>query len=549
MLFTTIVLCTNLASCSKDDGGGDDGNSAGAVGREDTTESAAEGCEYRILEKETDGQDALITSNGFYCIVMDTVDRRGNSIAVVGNINSTKCSYVITDSAGLVQNIAEEDSLYTLFYSKDSVIVYVNNQWERNVSYDDFYFGEGTGVETRASIITRNPIFRLLEIYDNVKGLGSTVALAKMLRRGKFNGALKNFLLDLVSIDVSTALRWIDGLLDYYFFGNASIETLPDIKEEACSYRLPCFVSLPISQTPYARVFERIGVSYSFRVGMQLTNTSIGGGKTQKTQSADESRQYDFVFSNLEPGTNYDYEPCLNICYQLPGEAFRASIDPDRDKPITFYKSIYGNKREFMTAYIGCSAGKNDNVTDSSAEITCSFSNIPSGAECGIKLFRESETNGVKHPGATADGEQTITVSGLKPSTSYSYIAYVSYKGKEYTSLNGGAFVTAYPSIVGTWSCTEGMAADSYTITLNADGTATINDGMDYLSAGWSRSGKMVYINGILIATQTQTTGKQWEGEILSLESPTYIKGTCNTWNYNTIGSYRSEPASMTMTR
>ena len=50
------------------------------------------------------------------------------------NTNDLK-DYAIVDSVGLIHSISLDDSIYSFIYGKDSLIVYLNNDWKCNIPY------------------------------------------------------------------------------------------------------------------------------------------------------------------------------------------------------------------------------------------------------------------------------------------------------------------------------------------------------------------------------------------------------------------------------
>lgn len=528
-----------------------------SVNLTDTTSVLSQDVEYRILNKETEGYNAFITNEGNFCMIKDSVNEQNSSIAIIGNSFSDKKTFVLIDSCGLIQNIIDNGMVYSVFYGTDSLSIYKNDNRLCNIGYEDFSFEDNTKT-SRASIITRNPIFKLLNILNQIGNhltdpIRNTIFdLLRSHTHGRLNNALLDFIQEQSDIDIITLLKWLDDLLDYYFLGNASIETLSYIKQSAYSYILSCSVVLPTSNIPYLQAYNDLGIKHSFNLYMQLRNTNIGGDKQTKEMVPNESKQYNFNFSDLDVHTIYAYEPRLEIVFELPGEAFRMSIDSERDKPIKNSKYIYGEEKEFMTPNIGCSVIKHDNITDKTADITCSYSNIPNNAQCGYKVFKQSDDKGFFVGNGSGDGEHTSTVSGLEPCTEYSYIACVKYKGKEYPSLNGGTFVTKVSDISGTWTCTEEYYFNwdknyenpqykDYPVILGKDGTVSIDGKSDYVSSSWSygANGRLT-IKIMDMATSDFNSGFDINLTADDAKAPKKFTGAINNWSFNSTVGYVS---------
>ena len=172
--------------------------------------------------------------------------------------------------------------------------------------------------------------------------------MIRSLYNGKYDDILE-FGLDLTDFDLATFLKWLDGILDYNYFGNSSIETLDAIKNSMCNYDLPCKVTLPTSKIPFFEENQRRGISCDFRVKMNLYDNSIGGNKQVKEKIVMENEEYDFNFSDLNLNTSYSFEAQLEIEYKISDKAYWLSIgmDPDKIGPITHKYSKFGEKNHF----------------------------------------------------------------------------------------------------------------------------------------------------------------------------------------------------------
>lgn len=77
--------------------------------------------------------------------------------------------------------------------------------------------------------------------------------------------------------------------------------------------------------------------------------------------------------------------------------------------------------------YPMCQTGSAYNITTTSAVVDCTFSNIPEDGQCEVLL---SWDDGHKIVNAeNREGTQSITLSSLKPNTTYSYCASIDYEG------------------------------------------------------------------------------------------------------------------------
>lgn len=132
-----------------------------------------------------------------------------------------------------------------------------------------------------------------------------------------------------------------------------------------------------------------------------------GGGVTylvsaeNNTTTGDESY---VVIDGLKPNTKYTY---------------RAFVD-------TKYKMYYGKYKDFTTKKPSCSTGEVVSKTDKSAVVKCSYY-LADGFECGVMV--SSDSGSKKFTTSSEDGERSISLSGLTPSTTYNYWAYVLIDG------------------------------------------------------------------------------------------------------------------------
>ena len=78
--------------------------------------------------------------------------------------------------------------------------------------------------------------------------------------------------------------------------------------------------------------------------------------------------------------------------------------------------------------------GASYNVKTTTATISCTYENVPGGAECGYYLQSQGSGRTFYSVG-NLDGSKTINLSNLKPSTTYYYTAAIKYNKNEYTGV------------------------------------------------------------------------------------------------------------------
>lgn len=413
--------------------------------------------EYRVLEKASDGVDAIITETGDFCILKEFDIRNDSLVAIWGNAIFNEYNYALIDSLGFINTIIIKDDVYDIIYGNDSIAIMCNNNWICNVCYEDL--GEEMDVAystmlhapMRASWLTRNPVYKTLNVLNSIIGLVSNPSKQLLLyylrNYGMGNQDLNNFLTDIGDFDLLKLIEWLDNLFDYYYFGDNSVKTLDPVKIKTCNYDLSCQINISGEETPYYKVMESLGVSYSFSLTMTLKDTSLGGKSQLKTRYLLDTDIITFNFSNLNLETYYSFEPRLDVEYQISDKAYFLSIGIPEEKirPRTVKHTKYGEKKEFFTGSVGCSVGEATNIRAKSADIECSYSNVPEGASCGIKLIRNKDKQESFVPNGSTDGKRTANATNLEPSTEYAYIGCVKYNGNEYLSWNAGSFTTKKP--------------------------------------------------------------------------------------------------------
>ena len=165
------------------------------------------------------------------------------------------------------------------------------------------------------------------------------------------------------------------------------------------------------------------------------------------------------MFTDLYPGTTYTYYSYIEYegdTWFSDGEQFTTKTPP------------------LPVATTGdCSA-----VTTNSANVTCTYDNVPEGGICGVE-YTWAEGS-YKQSTSSSNGTQTIALSGLKSGTAYTYCAYIETYGQTYYGEEK-TFTTKYeiPDITGVWHCTEyqeGVETGKATFELKAGGTVNRSD-------------------------------------------------------------------------
>ena len=170
------------------------------------------------------------------------------------------------------------------------------------------------------------------------------------------------------------------------------------------------------------------------------------------------------------------------------------------------------------------------------------------GIECGVCVVNLDTGETMELPTNSSDGEREIHISGLTPVTTYTYNAYIK---KNNTIIKEGKkkyFATTLPDISGTWTCIE--KDDSYSITLNSDGSASCSLYQEMVKGSWSLDNNgTLTVDLMLIATTDHNHGRVWKGTVDNMKNPGKITGHSYNWNFNHIGYFKGDAISMIMTR
>ena len=211
----------------------------------------------------------------------------------------------------------------------------------------------------------------------------------------------------------------------------------------------------------------------------------------------------------------------------------------------------YGKTVKYSTPYPAGQLLSIENVKRNSAVVKCQFSNAESGVECGI-IISNNEGYNQKQTVSNTEGEQSVTISGLDPFTEYTCTPYVNLTKSEggiyYKEGNSVTFKTLPPDLSGTWTCIE--KDDSYSITLNKDGSASCSLYQEMVKGSWSLDNNgTLTVDLMLIATTDHNHGRIWKGTVDNMKNPKNIIGYSYNWNFNHIGYSKGDAISMIMTR
>lgn len=522
----------------------------------------------------------FIANTGDFLILLPSNSSSGDLHLAIGNVYNNEAKTICdVDSFGIIRHIYTEKNLYSLIYTEDSLIIVGNKDgFKKAHAYEDFSL-EKNNVRLqlmRAGGITSSWQYKTISLLHSLFGIINGKGVAARL--GMYLGAkyLDNLegkewhrlILDLLTLDSIDSLllliEQLDAYIDRQTFGNMSIETLDAQNLGRNRYSIGCKINYSTTDYLYS------DYPHSYRITMDIK----GGGRHWRETKTDVSSDNNVTFplSGLDYNTKYTYKPRLDfVVYNPKLQEYVTIAQFLKECGITGYdlknlppytnRYLEGEEKSFTTEEPTCTTGLCENVTDKSAMVKCSYHNIPEDAECGVLLSWNDGQMTI--PASSSEGEQTINIAGLKANTIYNYNAYIKYND-EYYNGNVESFTTNPPDISGTWTCVETYYKNgnysnplyrTYTIVLNKNGKAEVNNGEDFSSweafNGWTWElyGNTLQMQCTLIATQTQNTGEKIKGTVDNLNDPKKITGRRFNWNFNQYGSFESDGWEIVMTR
>ena len=347
---------------------------------------------------------------------------------------------------------------------------------------------------------------------------------------GRVNGMQDISIISLKPNTTYTYCAFVDAY-GHTYYGEDKTFTTDNV---SCSVTLSDFV---VTKAKYKEDgFENDGIKYDY-----CFNASVKA--TLNTEDVSYITEWGYVYEDpngkkaeiplSEFGTEYTdsryayFRTTPHSTARLYGYAYIIGSD----------NPIYGEVHDYPLDYIMPTATTGDytNVTKNSATVSCTYENVPEGGVCGVEYTWDGGSH--KQSASSSNGTQTITLSGLKSGTTYTYRAYIEDDGQMFY---GGekSFTTEVelPDLSGTWSCTiykdDGSVLDTPSITLTSDGKATQKNSSftpESEVGGWSiNTSGAVGINFSWAGgswSHPVYYGESFSGTVDSLTNPSSIEG------------------------
>ena len=423
---------------------------------------------YRISDEELNGWDS-----GVY--YMDMLDEN-NSFYIVSRLdfeNGTRIVYLnnfkiedITQSMVLV--FSPNDVIHDIFIAGYQFEAYSEEEYVTFIAYDK----EGCVIDTfdvpyedipeiassRAKSTTRKiEHYRILDIRNFLGKAGKTIwkvaDTGVKLEDGKYADILKDFLIGNVAGIFTKAFlgnitfAW---LIDLYlkqlyennknwFMGNAGIEITSIRRMNKSTINVEGVIN-NVSSIPSTRLVASKYPNYiDGKLGYlkKVPNFVLYGVAEGKSGQPGLYLHDKCTTPIIVSESNFT---CTLPIEHKPGQTlfFRPFLVPDAhyDESADFGQTIgnmvssnvrYGNRKEYTDQNPTCSTGSVISVSTNSAVVKCTY-NGAEGFECGVMAKSESETMYV--PTSSEDGERSISLTDLSPSTTYTYCAYIDMDDK-----------------------------------------------------------------------------------------------------------------------
>lgn len=426
--------------------------------------------EYHLFKKEIDGIDGIITQDDTYALLMH-VDSLSNEVLIFGENKETyKPNYALFDQIGFLQNLFVDEESYIVSYSSDGLrVVGVTNDFDNILPYSSLeqYSGNSeqltrTTIRDASWIKATNIVESVCDFIKNPKGSILKWVTQNYLK-GKYqrNGYIASDLIDLILSRGASLSSWLTFLEEWgnaAFWGNVWVETLPAEINKCVEVTLSCEVSNMETFSPFK--FHQLIFDFELSAMELSMNTYTEDDNIIQSQKRNISSNgvEKFLFTVPKLNAKYLFMPILqcsytcnpkyeDISYNIIASNYSIfNIEDFQSKSFSVTRKLSGKKLNFRTPSVSSSVENVENEKSTSADVVCSFSDVPSGAECQILITKEGTDISQIFSGQPDCKNQKVSVSGLTPSTTYIASSRIIYKGIPYNGSKSVSFSTPGPS-------------------------------------------------------------------------------------------------------
>lgn len=491
--------------------------------------------EYEYCTLDEDGIEAVYSETGLYAILQSAPDSTGLLFSCGGYGNDDYCCMYF-DKLGYLRNIRTVigDTYQVLYMPHDLWLVDSKADVVAKIPYLEFSNNNAVAPKTKMPK-SASRSSNILNTIFNGGSIGYTIG-------GYLGSPKKSLLLDLMNLlakgfgnrNVQLIGNIIklgfnpDNPYDWYntlnamnqisFFGNATITALDAIQNDVCTFTTPCKVEGLSTNTGIFNDMEirhEELIDYSYTLSMSASDELLFHKEqyTKNIKINGDGTYDDFVFDFKELQTLYNYAPFLTLAINLKKSLSEQEIRELKNAVLAldgnanfdiddfWYNTrvsctISGNANSLVTGAVSSQVEKINNVKNTTADIVCSFSNVPKGAECKIIVTRKGSDMGILFDAEPGKDNQIVKVSGLLVNTEYIASSYINYSGVTYNGIRSVEFSTNGPS--GSVVSIQDITDKSAIATCNFNG---IEEGTEV---------------GIIVKSSNQTltfTGSSYNGE------------------------------------
>lgn len=448
---------------------------------EDATVSADFNGDYRIYEKnDPDGAyKKIIVDTRASLLASKNGDFGANDTILYSSEYNNKRFIFFTDSIGKIQEVFTGNSLYAFFYSTNGNLNNILETTEdgKVIEHPEL-FASSNGINSKKAVAkapgdSQNFFRDALQYGDmlqNANGeiFGGAKDLIQNYTELGNNPELHNqFLImdgviiarDLIGVATSIAatiesggLSWVLLLEDLGELGASITELIDDMfpgSKQMERYR-------EYYQNKYALILKAIKPTNITSTTADLRGTftamnGINGSLCFRLYKLFDGGDWSAFFPTIEHITSQSAVLSCSIDMLKPHSDYAYYVEYQcmvDGMQLTFSSDPI----DFTTLTPKAITLGLDSKGAKSAKVRCSFKNVPDGARCGIQYG--SGGSGSIINVSPSENAQVVSLSGLRPNTTYSYRAFIQYDGETYYGETE-EFTTEEEEapIFGRWEC------------------------------------------------------------------------------------------------
>lgn len=565
---------------------------------------------YDYCTFEEDGMEGILTDNGGYALFMATPDSAGY-VYTFGQIGDDQTNCILYDSLGYIRSIVSEGEEYQVLYSTESLwIVDRSGNLKTEIPYTELAEDDTNSHNASSREFLQNtssyavlqdlqntssyavlqdiPLYPLINNSNTLFGyLGNWrqslgLDLLHTLLRGVGNryGDVAGYLIRAaLTGNLLDYFNALDGEVEMFFFANASVTALDAIEEDICSYTIPCRVEELYENTCAVKFYRNYCdvMGIDFILDMSVNKSNLPHNEPQfESKKIDGSGTYSFSFDFRELEESYNYEPSLTMDITLYGYDILTSINNMLNPMYLFHffshpnGNIYhrickinGRGNFLVTGSVSCTIEKVENVKSRTADVICSFSSVPKGAECIVSVSQnESEISFLYH-GEPGKESQTVSVDNLSMNTSYVASCYIKHHGRTYPGIKSVEFQTTSPSGKVISIDPETITTSSATVKCEFNGIESdvecgivVQSSEQTLTFSASSKGgeQLITLSGLKPGTQYRCyafvkSSNYYRRQRTSVSFTTNVPGIVGTWNCVEEYDWRPYPSAAWQTK